>query len=69
MAPVEIAAPMISGFKSDEVDSNAFAASFYLTPTRNATELAASALGARFALTEHLARHDCHLAASGGKPA
>lgn len=49
------------------VDAKAVAAHFYLTPTLNATDLAAAILGARFGLSECMARVVCELSGIGGR--
>jgi hypothetical protein len=49
------------------VDVKAVTARFYLTTTFNATDLAAAILGARFGLSEHMARVICELSGIGGR--
>ena len=61
------AAALGSSQGSGEVDVKAVAAHFYLTPTLNATDLAAAILGDRFGLTEHMARVVCELSGIGGR--
>jgi hypothetical protein len=62
----ETAAPIALG-TGGEVVSKALQASYYLIPTLNATDIAAAILGARFGLTECMARVVCELSGIGGR--
>jgi hypothetical protein len=62
----EAAAPMALG-SGGKVGMEACAAPFYLTSESPATDLAVALLGARFGLTEAVARVICELAGFGGR--
>ena len=64
----EAAGPMALG-TGDEVGVNAVALPFYLAPEITSTDLAAALLGARFGLSEAVARVICELSGLGGRSA
>jgi len=64
----EAAVPMAVG-TGGKVDLEACAAPFYLTPEITSTDLAARFLGARFGLSEAVARVICELSGIGGRSA